>query len=182
MPFTKIAAAGGKQKSAAKDPEADAKAKAGKQKTVAGGSFAAQEQALEPGGTSDAVAAQEQALKPQGAAKVAFPGSTEELTASAAFKIATVAAWSDAKAFPAPIAALLMQGIAAEGISDATTLEAALKDYVDEGQVTLLSITDAATGATQKWLRFYAGDTEVGYIFAGSALRAIVSDGSIMER
>lgn len=181
MPFMKIAAAG-KKKSAAKDPEVIAKAQAGKQKTLAGGAFAAQEQALEPGGTSDTVAAQEQALKPQAAAKVPFPESTEELTGSAAFKIATVAAWSDAKSFPAPIAALLLQGIAAEGISDATTLEAALKDYVDQGEVTLLSITDAATGATQQWLRFYAGDTEVGYIFSGTALRAIVSDGSIMKR
>lgn len=126
--------------------------------------------------------AQENALKPaaEAATSAGLPGTTGELRASAAFKIASVGTFQGEKGLPAAVAAELMAGIAAEGVSDATSLKQALEEYVDEGRVEVLTIQGG--GASYKWLSFYAGDTEVGYIFAGSALKAIVSDGEINGR
>jgi hypothetical protein len=116
--------------------------------------------------------------KEAGAAKAAgeLPESTAALFESPEVAVAAVGSYAG-KDMPKGVAALLMAGIRAEGVSDATTLEAALRDYVDGGKVDLKSVKMG--GATLKWLSFSAGDTEVGYMFEGSALKAIVSDGFI---
>lgn len=136
-----------------------------KKKAAAQGDFAAQEEALKP---KDGAAP---------ATRTGLPESTQELLASAAFKVSGGNVYVGAEAIPPQIASLLMHGIVAEGISDAKTLAQALADYVDEGRVEVLDVKGAGAGLT--WIRFTAGDTEVGYLFDGKSLNAIVSDGWI---
>ena len=73
----------------------------------------------------------------------------------------------------------VLEGVAIEGISDAQTLEEILTGYIDMGEVEVLQISDRSSGASREWLRFYCGDTEVGFIYNGTTLEAIVGDGDI---
>ena len=50
---------------------------------------------------------------------------------------------------------------------------------IDMGEVEVLQISDRSSGAAREWLRFYCGDTEVGFIYNGETLEAIVGDGDI---
>ncbi|PKN54074.1 MAG: hypothetical protein CVU56_28515 [Deltaproteobacteria bacterium HGW-Deltaproteobacteria-14] len=129
-------------------------------------------------------AAQEAALKPKDGAKEAAPSgglpeSSQELLESAAFKITGAVTYTGAAAIPKEIAMLLMQGIAAEGVSGAKTVAEALASYVDEGRIEVRGVSPASGGASLTWIRFHAGDTEVGYMFDKATLKAIVSDGWI---
>lgn len=128
-------------------------------------------------------AEQEKALTPAAApkaGKVAMPDSTQELAGNPAFKVAGAHSLTGAAAIPENIAKLLLAGIAAEGVSDAKDLKAALQDYVDEATVTVQQLI--ANGSSLTWLKFYAGDTEVGYMFEGGSLKYLVSDGWIQAR
>ncbi len=160
----KKALGGGGGADAAEKPKASAKKDAAARKT-----FAEQEQALKP--------AAEPAKK---AGPVVMPESTDELLANPVFKVAASQAFSGAANVPANIARMLLDGIAAEGVSDAKDLETALAEYVDEATVQVQQLQ--AGSANYTWLKFYAGDTEVGYMFDGGALKYIVSDGWIQAR
>ena len=102
-----------------------------------------------------------------------LPGSTEELLASA--KVTPAGTYVGE--VPKKLGAMIMQGIAAEGISDATSISQALEEYIDGGSVEKLSVV--VGGAKLTWVKFYSGDTEVGYLFDGATLKAIVGDGWI---
>jgi len=149
--------------------EPDAKGAAGaksKVRDLAGAGFDVQAKSLEPG-KQEAPAA---GGSPLGE-------TTEELRANPAIKISELGTFVGEKGMPKAVGSQIMAGIAQEGVSDATSLKQALDEYVDEGRVWLSSV--ATSAATYNWIRFYAGDTEVGYIFKGGALAAIVSDGAI---
>ena len=60
-----------------------------------------------------------------------------------------------------------------------TAAAAPIDTYIDEGTVELLTISAGAGQGADTWLRFYCGDTEVGYIFHGDVLKAIVGDQDI---
>lgn len=137
-------------------PKAESK---GNSKALAGAGFEAQEAALAPP-----------------AAGTSLPESTQELESNPSF-IVTPAGRFVGDAIPAEIGSLVMSAIRAEGVSDAKTLEAALKEYVDQGTVWVFKVQ--RPGGALTWVRFYAGDTEVGGLFEGGALAAIVSDGAI---
>jgi outer membrane biosynthesis protein TonB len=109
----------------------------------------------------------------------ALPESSDELMSSPDFQVKGSGAFSGV-GMPKNVAAMLMAGIKAEGVSDATSLKQALEEYVDNGQVSVRDIK-VSGGASLKWLSFYSGDTEVGYIFDGGSLKAIVSDGFINQ-
>lgn len=141
-----------------------------KKAAAAAGTFADQENALKPAASA-----------PKKAAPAGLPESTAELQADAAFKVAVLGAFAGEQGIPKQYAKMLVEGIAAEGVSDAKTLAEALESYVDEGALTVLSVQKAG-GAHLTWLRFYAGDTEVGYIFNGATMTHMVSDGSISAR
>lgn len=149
---------------AAEKPKSSAKKEAASKKT-----FAEQEQALKPA-----------AAPAKKASPVVMPESTADLLANPAFKIAAGQAFAGEESIPANIAKMLLDGIAAEGVSDAKDLKAALAEYVDEASVQVQQLQ--AGNASYTWLKFYAGDTEVGYMFDGGALKYIVSDGWIQAR
>ena len=110
-----------------------------------------------------------------------FGDTSAELLARTDLEVSRTGSFAGVDAIPPSVASQLLAGIEAEGVSDATTAEVALSEYVDEGRVEVYTIVDPATGQTFTWLSFTAGDTEVGYIFrAGTTqLTAIVSDGDI---
>ena len=58
-----------------------------------------------------------------------------------------------------------------------------LWDSVDQGGVYETRITDPSTGSDYTWLRWYVGDTEVGYLFVEGSLELVakVGDGDIYE-
>lgn len=108
-----------------------------------------------------------------------LPGSTMELLESRTLSVKRLAMHIGAQAMPPEIAAMLMEGVRREGVSDASTLDEVLSGYIDEGTVDVYSVTDRKGGAADTWLRFTCGDTEVGYIFHAGALKAIVGDQDI---
>jgi len=109
----------------------------------------------------------------------ALPDSTMELLESRTLQVKHLATWVGAATMPPAVAAQLMAGIRAEGVSEETTLQGVLSNYIDGGEVEVLSIAPRAGGTADTWLRFYCGDTEVGFIFRGGALHAIVGDQQI---
>ena len=78
-----------------------------------------------------------------------------------------------------PRVLIRMIGLIAAGLRDPRTLAEVLDTYIDEGTVELLTISAGAGQGADTWLRFYCGDTEVGYIFHGDVLKAIVGDQDI---
>lgn len=150
-------------------PKAEKKESEAKKKTAGAAGFAAQEAALKP-----------EAAPPAAAQKKGLPESTEELLASAAHKVEKVGLYKGEKALPADIGQLLVLGAQLEGIADAKTLKDLLEQYVDGGEVEVLKVQSGGSSLT--WLRFYAGDTEVGYLFDKGAMTHLVSDGWIQAR
>ena len=110
---------------------------------------------------------------------VTLPANTRALMASRSLEVAKTGTYIGAKALPKQIAALLMDGVRKEAVSDETSLAGVLENYIDEGKVDVYSIRNPAGGAVDTWLRFTCGDTEVGYIFTGNTLKAIVGDQDI---
>ena len=108
-----------------------------------------------------------------------LPDNTMELLESRTLSVRRRATYVGAKGMPPEIANLLMVGVRKEGISDAQDLKGVLENYIDEGTVDVYDIADRAGGAADTWLRFTCGDTEVGYIFHGATLKAIVGDQQI---
>jgi hypothetical protein len=170
MPLEKV---GAKVKNALVGATEAEKPKAAAKKEIASKepTFAAQEQALKP---------EAKAEKPKKAGPVAMPDSTAELLSNPAFKVAAAQAFSGQANIPANVAKMLLDGIAAEGVSDAKDLKTALAEYVDEATVYVQQLQ--AGSASYTWVKFHAGDTEVGYMFDGGALKYIVSDGWIQAR
>ena len=112
-------------------------------------------------------------------AELTLPGTTRQLHESATLSVSHTSTHVGIGEVPESIGKKLVEGVAAEGISDAQTLEEILTDYIDMGEVEVLQISDRSTGASYEWLRFYCGDTEVGFIYSGAHLKAIVGDGDI---
>lgn len=111
-----------------------------------------------------------------------FGGTTNELREATHLQIAGGARIEDGAGLGGLQAQQLMAGLIHEGwASEGDSAAEALASQVDEGGVEFLTITDTASGATFDWLRFYMGDTQVGYFFPqGSAeLVGLVSDGDI---
>jgi hypothetical protein len=108
-----------------------------------------------------------------------LPATTMDLLASRTLSVRRVATYTGAAAMPPEIAARLMRGVRQEGVSDAQSLDEVLTSYIDEGTVDVYSISARAGGDADTWLRFTCGDTEVGYIFRGEALKAIIGDQDI---
>ncbi len=169
MPLEKIGAKLKKALGGGPDAAEKPKSSAKKETAAKKATFAEQEQALKP--------AAEPAKK---AGPVVMPESTAELLANPAFKVAAAQAFTGEANIPANIAKMLLDGIAAEGVSDAKDLKTALADYVDQATVQVQQLQAGSSSYT--WLKFYAGDTEVGYMFDGGAMKYLVSDGWIQAR
>tara|TARA_B100001093_G_C26055943_1_gene688396 strand:- start:76 stop:495 length:420 start_codon:yes stop_codon:yes gene_type:complete len=71
-------------------------------------------------------------------------------------------------------------GFECDGLFLPETVEAAF-ELIDFNELRVIAITDRATGARYTWLRFYQGDTEIGYIYAAGTLEvvALIGDGDI---
>jgi len=113
------------------------------------------------------------------AAALELPGTTRQLHESTTLSVAHTSSYVGIDEMPESIGRKLVEGVAIEGISDAQTLEEILTGYIDMGEVEVLQISDRSSGASREWLRFYCGDTEVGFIYNGTTLEAIVGDGDI---
>jgi hypothetical protein len=126
----------------------------------------------------------EEKAKPEAKAKKAaaakiipLPESTEELLAHPEIKVSGAGSFEGK--LPVEIGKLLIAGVAAEGVYDgALDVKSILENYVDGGKIEALKIN---AGKSLTWLKFYAGDTEVGYLFDGTKLSGMVSDGFISQ-
>jgi hypothetical protein len=108
-----------------------------------------------------------------------LPDTTRELHERATLSVSHTDTYVGIDEIPESIGRKLMEGVAVEGISDAQTLEEILTEYIDMGEVESLQISDKSSGVSRQWLRFYCGDTEVGFIYNAETLEAIVGDGDI---
>lgn len=77
-------------------------------------------------------------------------------------------------------AAQFVFGFECDGLFLPGTVDAAF-ELIDFNELRVIAITDRATGASYTWLRFYQGDTEIGYIYAAGTLEvvALIGDGDI---
>jgi len=93
-----------------------------------------------------------------------------------------VAQYTSAATTPALLGAQMVQGVRDEGWADVATVQDVF-EYVDDDGVYEYSIVHASTGEHFTWLKWYAGDTEVGYIFRQGTLNqlAIIGDGDIHD-
>jgi hypothetical protein len=135
----------------------------------------AQEQALTP--KAEKPKPEEKAKKAAAAKIIPLPESTEELLAHPEIKVSGAGSFEGK--LPVEIGKLLIAGVAAEGVYDgALDVKSILENYVDGGKVEALKIN---AGKSMTWLKFYSGDTEVGYLFDGTKLAGMVSDGFISQ-
>lgn len=108
-----------------------------------------------------------------------LPSTTRQLHESSTLSVSHTSSYVGVDGVPDSLGKKLVEGVIAEGIFDGQTLEEVLTGYIDMGEFEELQISDRSSGASRQWLRFYCGDTEVGFIYNGSTLEAIVGDGDI---
>ncbi|MBJ94027.1 MAG: hypothetical protein CMP23_06055 [Rickettsiales bacterium] len=77
----------------------------------------------------------------------------------------------------------LLSGVQQDGWAPGVSTLEQVFDYVDPDGLYVNSVLDALTGEPFTWLKFYAGDTEVGYLYRSGTLDrvATVSDGDLIN-
>jgi hypothetical protein len=97
-------------------------------------------------------------------------------------QITQIGQYLEASLVPPLVAQQLVQGIQQDGWASVSTIDD-IFEFVDPDGVYVRSVLDSLSGDRFTWLRFFAGDTEVGYIFREGGLdqAALVSDGDVNE-
>lgn len=111
-----------------------------------------------------------------------FGETTNALSGASHLQIAEGTQVEDAGSLGSLRGQQLLTGLIAEGwCTEGDSAEEALANQVDEGGVEFIVITDPKSGASYDWLRFYMGDTEVGYFFPQGTTDLVgkVGDGEI---
>ena len=92
------------------------------------------------------------------------------------------AEYTSAATTPALVGSQMVQGVRDEGWAVVETVDDVF-EYVDDDGVYVYSIVRSATDERFTWVKWYAGDTEVGYIFREGTLEqvAIIGDGDIHD-
>jgi len=111
-----------------------------------------------------------------------FGWTSGDMEAAPHLQIAQTAQYQDASLVPPLVAQQLVQGVQEDGWASVSNIDDVF-EYVDSDGVYVFSMIDVLSVERFTWLRFYAGDTEVGYIFVEGGLEqaALVSDGDINE-
>ena len=109
-----------------------------------------------------------------------FGTTTADLRTNPDFNFGVVSNYRDPATIDATTQAQLVHGFDAEGMSVRDAFEAF--DAIDSDGLYLTTVYSRVTTETYDWLRFYSGDTEVGYLFRADSLNlvAIISDGEII--
>jgi len=110
-----------------------------------------------------------------------FGDTSSELRASTLVDITDVGTYGSASEIPETTAQQFMTGMEAEGYAEFDTLGEAFA-YTDDG-VYAFNVVAKHDAASYAWLKWWAGDTEVGYLFDGETVSivAVVSDGDIQD-
>jgi len=109
-----------------------------------------------------------------------FGWTSSDLESAPHLQIAQTGLYQDVSSVPALVSQQLVQGVQQDGWASVATIEDVF-EYVDPDGVYASVVLDSIHGDRFTWLRFYAGDTEVGYLFLEGTLEqvALVSDGDI---
>jgi hypothetical protein len=112
----------------------------------------------------------------------AFGQNTSQLLAAPHLTVTDVANYLEPGQVPALVADQMLDGVAYEGWASVSTI-GELWDYVDADGVYLKRIVLETSGEAFDWIRWYAGDTEVGYIYTEGSMQrvAMVGDQDINE-
>ena len=111
-----------------------------------------------------------------------FGWTSSDMEAAPHLEIVQTAQYLEASLVPPLVAQQLVQGIQQDGWASVSTIDD-IFEFVDPDGVYVRSVLDLMSGDRFTWLRFFAGDTEVGYIFHEGGLEqaALVSDGDVNE-
>jgi len=90
--------------------------------------------------------------------------------------------YATVESVPELLGAQMVEGITQEGWADVSNVRDAF-EYVDDDGVYEYSVVLTTTGERFTWIKWYVGDTEVGYIFREGTfdLVAIVGDGDVHD-
>jgi hypothetical protein len=113
--------------------------------------------------------------------KCLFGDSSADIHGSALLSVRLVANYSTAEALPSWVEQQFVKAMQAEDLDEITNAEEAFV-YVDDN-ITHYELTALHDSKKTTWLHWWAGDTEVGYLFVESSLEivAVVSDGDIHD-
>jgi hypothetical protein len=91
--------------------------------------------------------------------------------------------FASAAAVPPLLGQQLVQGIELDGWAPGVSTLEQVFNYIDPDGLYVNSVLDALTGDRYTWVKFYAGDTEVGYLYPVGSLDlvAVVSDGDVIN-
>ncbi len=111
-----------------------------------------------------------------------FGWTSSDMDSAPHLQIAQIGQYLEASLVPPLVAQQLVQGIQQDGWASVSTIDD-IFEFVDPDGVYVRSVLDSLSGDRFTWLRFFAGDTEVGYIFREGGLEqaALVSDGDVNE-
>lgn len=110
-----------------------------------------------------------------------FERDTVILRNSPVFSIREETSYASVRDLSAITARQLVHGINCRGLFSPQTPEDAF-GYVDAPGITAFTLRDQQQGRTFTWLRYYSGDTEVGFIYQPGTLDllAYISDGDLL--
>ncbi len=109
-----------------------------------------------------------------------FGWTSSHLESAPHLLVDEVARYEDASLVPELLGQQLVQSIREDGWASPETVDDVF-EYVDPDGLYLQTVLETIAGSRFTWLRFYAGDTEVGYIYreGGGDQVALVSDGDV---
>jgi len=109
-----------------------------------------------------------------------FGWTSSDLESAPHLQIAPTGQYQEASGVPWLASQQLVQGVQEDGWASVDSIEDVF-EYVDADGVYASVVLDSIHGDRFTWLRFYAGDTEVGYLFRENSLEQVglVSDGDI---
>jgi len=112
-----------------------------------------------------------------------FGWTSQHLKNAPHLLVAETGRFASAASVPPLLGQQLVQGIQQDGWAPGVSTVEQVFEFIDPDGLYVNSVIDSLTGDRFTWAKFYAGDTEVGYLYRVGTLDmvAIVSDGDVID-
>jgi len=112
-----------------------------------------------------------------------FGWTSQHLKNAPHLLVAETGRFATAAAVPPLLGQQLVQGIERDGWAPGVSTVEQVFNYIDPDGLYLNSVLNSLNGDRFTWAKFYAGDTEVGYLYREGTMDmvAIVSDGDVIN-
>jgi len=112
-----------------------------------------------------------------------FGWTSQHLENAPHLLVAETGRFATAAAVPPLLGQQLVRGIERDGWAPGVSTVEQVFNYIDPDGLYVNSVINSLTGDRFTWAKFYAGDTEVGYLYREGSMNmvAIVSDGDVIN-